>query len=84
LEDFTEAIRLNPNHAPAVMNRGNTRKDKGDLEGALQDYNEAIRLKPDFAEAVMNRGNTRKDKGDLEGALPAKRSASSPTLPRPS
>ncbi len=33
-----------------LNNRGNTRRDKGDLEGrALQDFDEAIRLKPDYA-----------------------------------
>jgi hypothetical protein len=40
----------------AIMNRGNIRKGRGDLEGAQQDYHEAIHLKPDFAEAIMNRG----------------------------
>jgi len=35
--------------------RGNARKAKGDVEGALQDYNEVIRLKPDYANAYYNR-----------------------------
>jgi tetratricopeptide (TPR) repeat protein len=67
--DYTEAIRLKPDYAPAFYNRGNARSDKGDLEGALQDYSEAIRLKPDYALAFNNRGLARSDKGDLEGAL---------------
>jgi tetratricopeptide (TPR) repeat protein len=38
---------LKPDYALAFVNRGIARRDKGDVEGALQDYNEAIRLKPD-------------------------------------
>ncbi|MGA2992697.1 MAG: tetratricopeptide repeat protein, partial [Candidatus Korobacteraceae bacterium] len=69
LRFYTEAIRLNPDHADAFINRGVARRAKGDVEGALQDYNEAIRLKPDDAVAFNNRGNARRDKGDVEGAL---------------
>jgi len=69
LRCFSEAIRLKPDHAPSFNNRGVARKQKGDLEGALQDYNEAIRLTPDYARAFNNRGVARKQKGDLEGAL---------------
>ena len=58
-----------PNDADAFLNRGVTRGDKGDLDGALQDYNEAIRLKPDDAEAFNNRGELRLDQGDIAGAL---------------
>ena len=53
---YSEAIRLKPDYAHAFMNRGNARRDKGDLESAIKDYNEAIRLKPDLAAAFNNRG----------------------------
>ena len=53
----------------AFNNRGNARKAKGDLEGALQDYGEAISLKPDYAVAFNNRGIAHQKQGDLEGAL---------------
>jgi tetratricopeptide (TPR) repeat protein len=69
LRFYTEAIRLKPDDALAFNNRGLARRDKGDLDGALQDYTEAIRLKPDFALAFYNRGLARRDKGDLDGAL---------------
>src|SRR3984893_2762380 len=49
-------------------NRGNARRKKGDLDGAIKDYAEAIRLKPDFALAYNNRGVARR-KGDLDGAI---------------
>jgi tetratricopeptide (TPR) repeat protein len=69
LRFYTAAIRLKPDYIQALNNRGVTRYDKGEMEGALQDYTEAIRLKPDFALAFNNRGNARRNKGDVEGAL---------------
>jgi tetratricopeptide (TPR) repeat protein len=69
LRFYTEAIRLKPDYAAAFYSRGNARRAKGDLEGALQDYTEAIRFNPDYAEAFNNRGNTRRAKGDLGGAI---------------
>jgi tetratricopeptide (TPR) repeat protein len=55
--------------SPEVNNRGNTRRAKGDLEGALQDYSEAIRLRSDDVAALTNRGAARHATGNLEGAL---------------
>ncbi|MCL2452715.1 MAG: tetratricopeptide repeat protein, partial [Alphaproteobacteria bacterium] len=66
---YTEAIHLKPDYAEAYNNRGNARRDKGNLDGALQDYSEALRFKPDYATAYNNRGITRRDKGNLDGAL---------------
>jgi tetratricopeptide (TPR) repeat protein len=43
---YTEAIRLAPNFWEAYYFRGAARRDKGDLDGAIQDYAEADRLKP--------------------------------------
>jgi tetratricopeptide (TPR) repeat protein len=44
LRDYDEAVRLKPDYAVALYNRGIARRDKGDVEGALQDHNEAVRL----------------------------------------
>jgi tetratricopeptide (TPR) repeat protein len=69
LRFYTEAIRLFPDYAAAFYSRGNARRTKGDIQGALQDYTEALRLNPEYAEAFNNRGNTRRANGDLIGAL---------------
>jgi tetratricopeptide (TPR) repeat protein len=56
IADYTEAIRLNPQHDKAYNNRGGVRKAKGELAEALADYTEAIRLNPNYASAYLNRG----------------------------
>jgi tetratricopeptide (TPR) repeat protein len=44
LSFYTEAIRLKPDYAETYKNRGNARRVKGDVDGALEDYTEAARL----------------------------------------
>ncbi|HWY57678.1 MAG TPA: hypothetical protein VNZ03_24675 [Terriglobales bacterium] len=39
LEDYTEAILLQPDYANAYLNRGIARRVKGDVKSALQDHN---------------------------------------------
>ncbi len=65
---YSEAIRLKPDFADAFFNRGNTRHEIGDFDGAIVDFDEVIRLKPEYGDAFMNRGAARKLKGDLKGA----------------
>jgi tetratricopeptide (TPR) repeat protein len=50
-------------------NRGVERKQKGDLDGALQDYDAALALNPNDFFAFNNRANVRRDKGDIAGAI---------------
>jgi tetratricopeptide (TPR) repeat protein len=66
---YTEAIRLKPDYAAALSNRGLAREATNDLPGALRDHDEAIRLKSDLVQAFNNRGNARLATGDLPGAL---------------
>jgi lipoprotein NlpI len=70
IQDYNEAIRLNPNDAVAYNNRGNAyRRDKGDSDHAIQDYDEAIRLNPNYADAYYNRGLAYGAKGDQDRAI---------------
>lgn len=67
--DFSEAIKLAPNHAAAHRLRGDAKRLSGDPDGAIADYTEAIRLDPRSAEAFAMRGFAKRDKGDWKGAL---------------
>ena len=57
LECYSEAIKIDPEYAPAWYYRGNTRFNLKDIEGAITDYSKAISLKPDYADAYANRGD---------------------------
>jgi len=56
IEDYNEAIRLDPKFALAYNNRGAAYGDKNERDRAIADYSEAIRLDPKYAEAYYNRG----------------------------
>jgi tetratricopeptide (TPR) repeat protein len=69
IQDYTEAIRLNPNAASAYYGRGYAYKKKGDYDRAIQDFNEAIRLSPNFERAYYDRGNAYIDKEEYDRAI---------------
>jgi predicted O-linked N-acetylglucosamine transferase (SPINDLY family) len=50
------AIKLNPNNAVFLCNRGNALKDLKRFDEALASYDRALAIKPDFAEVLNNRG----------------------------
>jgi len=56
IEDYDQAIRLNPIYALAFYNRGNAYNGKGQPDRAIEDYDQAIRLNPNYADAFSNRG----------------------------
>ena len=57
IEDFDEAIRLDPPHsARPLSNRGNVYRKQGDYDHAIAYYDEAIRLNPAHADYYFNRG----------------------------
>ena len=58
LEDFTEAISLDPNLAGAYYNRGVTYNKLGRFQEALQDFSQAIILAPKYGAVYANRAFT--------------------------
>jgi tetratricopeptide (TPR) repeat protein len=50
------ALQHNPRSALAHLNRGNTRKEMGDMQRAITDYERAITIDPGYAEAYVNLG----------------------------
>ena len=58
IQDYDEAIRLDPEYALAFADRGSTYRLKGRYDRALQDYDEAIRLNPSNALWLGTRGFT--------------------------
>ena len=69
IEDFTQAVRLDPKLAPAYAGRGRAQLAEGKLTAALADLDEAIKLDPKLAHAFDLRGTAYARKGDAEKAL---------------
>ena len=69
IEDYDNALKLNPRIADAYNNRGVAKKHLGKFTEAIADYDRAILLKPDFAVAYFNRGDAKKALGQYEEAL---------------
>ncbi|MCC5631689.1 tetratricopeptide repeat protein [Nostoc sphaeroides CHAB 2801] len=69
IEDYNQAIRLNPNFAEAYNNRGAAHHTLGNNQTAINDYNQAIRLNPNFAEAYNNRGTAHHTLGNNQTAI---------------
>ena len=55
IEEFNEAIRLDPGNSNAYTNRGFAYNQLGMYQRAIEDLDDAIRLDPDRAEAYNNR-----------------------------
>jgi tetratricopeptide (TPR) repeat protein len=69
IQDFNEAIRLNPNDEDAYEVRGLAFKMKGDQDHAVQDFSRAIQLKPNFDKAFYDRGNAYINMDDFDLAI---------------
>jgi tetratricopeptide (TPR) repeat protein len=69
IADYSEAIRLDPNHARAYSNRGMAYQAKRDLNRAIADFSTAIRLAPTLSAAYLNRGIAILAKGDVDKAI---------------
>ncbi|MDR3466054.1 MAG: tetratricopeptide repeat protein [Xanthobacteraceae bacterium] len=69
VDDFSEAIKLDPYFALAWRNRADAWLRKGDRDRAISDYGSAIALDPKDAFAVARRADVWRLKGDLDSAL---------------
>ena len=69
IEDYNEAIKLNPHYARSYKNRGLAYYTKGDISRAIDDYTKAIELDPDNAYVYNNRGTAYSEKGEFSLAL---------------
>jgi tetratricopeptide (TPR) repeat protein len=69
IQDYDEAIRLQPNYTNALVNRGTAHQSVGDFVRAILDYDAAIRLSPDDEIAVYDRGVAYVSKGQSERTI---------------
>ncbi|MEY2537065.1 MAG: hypothetical protein QOG67_805 [Verrucomicrobiota bacterium] len=69
LQDYEEAITLDPRNAGAYVDRARILWKKGDRDDAIKDLNEAIRLNPKQWQAYFNRAADLRDEGRLDDAM---------------
>jgi len=69
INNFDEAIRLDPEYAIAYGNRGIAYSKLGEYSKAIEDYNQAIKLYPNYSKAYFNRGFTFSKLGNQQKAL---------------
>lgn len=59
---YNEVLRIDPLAADGLVNRGNTYKEIGRVNDAIQDYIRAITIRPTMAEAHANLASAYKDR----------------------
>jgi tetratricopeptide (TPR) repeat protein len=69
IQDYDQAIRLDPRNSLAFGNRAAAYGEKGEYDRAFQDFDQAIRLDPNYAEAFYNRGSVELNIGDYNRAI---------------
>ena len=69
IEDFTAALRDNPNLATAYAGRGYSLQHTNQIDKALADFSEAIRLDPNSGYAYYNRAFIFYNRHDFERSL---------------
>lgn len=79
IEDYTEAIEIDPGNVEAYFNRGVTRADLEQYEAAIEDYTRAIDVDPEDVPALLNRAEMYIVTGEFERALEDAREANSLT-----
>jgi lipoprotein NlpI len=69
IDDFREAIKINPNDDKVLNNLGALYMNQGDYDHAIESYDAAIKLNPDYFIAIKNRGAAYVNKGDYQRAM---------------
>jgi tetratricopeptide (TPR) repeat protein len=69
IDDYTQAIALNPQLVEAYYNRGAAYLAIGSDQNAFDDYTQVIALRPEWEEPYFYRGEVQMFLGDIEGAI---------------
>lgn len=69
IEQYSEAIALNPGHVRAYTNRGVAKDALERFEDAIADFDEAIRIDPQNDKAYFGRGSAKAELGQYSEAI---------------
>lgn len=69
IQNYSQAIRVNPQSGEFYYQRGISYQHLGDKQGAYEDYSEAIKLDPSYAQAYHHRGLLSAELGNKKRAV---------------
>lgn len=69
LNDFNQAVEMDPEQAGGYLGRANTLNTMGRYEAAIADYGRAIAIDPNIANAYVNRGIAYSHLGQFKKAI---------------
>ena len=69
IDNFNEAIELDPEYADVYNNRGVAYAILGDNDQAIADFNKVLEIEPNDTQAYLNRGLTYKTLGQINEAI---------------
>jgi len=69
INDFNEAISLDPKNAAAYKNRGIVYNETGNKSAAIKDFTKVIALRPNDGDAYYCRGNIYRTQGEFNNAI---------------
>ncbi|MHC5933067.1 tetratricopeptide repeat protein [Nostoc sp.] len=69
IDDYNQALKINPDYALAYSNRGSARHNLADNQGAIDDYTQALKINPNYTDAYINRGSAPYNLANNQGAI---------------
>lgn len=69
IEDFSQALQLNPNYVQGYQARANLLSAQGNQQAAIADYSQALRLDAGFVPAYIGRASAQSAQGNHEAAI---------------
>jgi len=69
INNYQQALIINPSYADAHYNIGIALDNKADPSAAIDSYKKAIAINPNYADAYNNMGVAMNNKGDFNGAI---------------
>ena len=69
IQDFEQALQINPEFADAYYKRGLARFDLGDCQSAIADYSQALQVNPEHLDSYLGRSLAYLAQGNAQGSL---------------
>src|SRR5580765_3275248 len=69
IEDFSQALQIDPGRVLVLSYRGDAYLARGDYDRAIADFSRAVQLDPDYTDALYGRASAYRNKGDNDRAI---------------